>query len=215
MPEDWTIDELASHVAEALAIDYTGAPSGRVRAVPDRRAIRWYTTIGLLDRPSGARGRQARYGPRHLRQLVAIKRLQAAGSTLAEIQAELVGATDATLAKIARLPVDRSQAAAAVGAGVADARPRTERAGFWRDRPTTPLAPDATAAVARPAGHAAAALGPPAADPHTLTGVRLAPGVTLLLESAPDTGDVAALRAAAGPLLTELARRGLTGQGRP
>ncbi len=207
MPEVWTIDELASRVAEALAVDYPGAPSGRVRAVPDRRAIRWYATIGLLDRPAGTRGRQATYGPRHLRQLVAIKRLQAAGSTLAEIQAELMGATDAKLAKIARLPVDRSGALTTVGAvpaaGAAGARP-AERAAFWRDRPTMPVAGDA------------AATGPhPADETHTLTGVRLAPGVTLLLESAPDPADVAALRAAAGGLLMELARRGLTGQGRP
>ena len=54
-----------------------GRPAARVRAVPDRRAIRWYTTIGLIDRPVAHRGRTALYGPRHLLQLVAVKRLQA------------------------------------------------------------------------------------------------------------------------------------------
>ena len=39
---------------------YDGPPNGRVRDVPDRRTIRYYTTIGLLDRPaevSGCHGR--------------------------------------------------------------------------------------------------------------------------------------------------------------
>src|SRR5215470_10194755 len=98
----WTIDELSAGVAGALTADYPGQSNGRVRDVPDRRTIRWYTTIGLLDRPAAMRGRTALYGRRHLLQLVAIKRLQANGQTLAEIQTELYGATDTTLTDIAR-----------------------------------------------------------------------------------------------------------------
>src|SRR5918997_1918839 len=94
----WTLDELVDRVRRALAAEYPGAPNGRVRDLPDRRAIRWYTTTGLVDRPLGMRGRTALYGPRHLMQLVAIKRRQAAGRTLAEIQAELTGVSDAALA---------------------------------------------------------------------------------------------------------------------
>jgi DNA-binding transcriptional MerR regulator len=101
----WTLDELAERVDMALAVDYHGQPSGRVRAVPDRRAIRWYTTIGLIDRPVAHRGRTALYGPRHLLQLVAVKRLQAKGLPLVAIQQELAGATDSQLARVARLPV--------------------------------------------------------------------------------------------------------------
>src|ERR671926_828106 len=97
----WTLDELVDRVGRALAAKYPGAPNGRVREVPDRRAIRWYTTIGLVDRPAAMRGRTALYGPRHLLQLVAIKRRQAQGRSLAEIQAELVGASDATLRGVA------------------------------------------------------------------------------------------------------------------
>jgi DNA-binding transcriptional MerR regulator len=100
----WTLDELAERVDTALAVDYSGQPSGRVRAVPDRRAIRWYTTIGLIDRPVAHRGRTALYGPRHLLQLVAVKRLQASGLPLVSIQQELAGATDTQLARVARLP---------------------------------------------------------------------------------------------------------------
>ena len=100
----WTLDELAERVDVALAVDYAGPPSARVRAVPDRRAIRWYTTIGLIDRPVAHRGRTALYGPRHLLQLVAVKRLQASGLPLVAIQQELAGATDTQLARVARLP---------------------------------------------------------------------------------------------------------------
>ena len=100
----WTLDELAERVDAALAVDYPGQPSGRVRDVPDRRAIRWYTTIGLIDRPVAHRGRTALYGPRHLLQLVAVKRLQARGLPLVAIQQELAGATDTQLARVARLP---------------------------------------------------------------------------------------------------------------
>ncbi|HEX6074956.1 MAG TPA: MerR family transcriptional regulator [Micromonosporaceae bacterium] len=101
----WTLDELAARVAAMLDghAGAAGAADRRVRQVPDRRAIRWYTTIGLLDRPQ-VRGRTGWYGERHLLQLVAIKRLQAAGRSLAEIQADLAGATDATLRRIAALP---------------------------------------------------------------------------------------------------------------
>jgi len=100
----WTLDELAERVETALTVDYRGQTSGRVRAVPDRRAIRWYTTIGLIDRPAAHRGRTALYGPRHLLQLVAVKRLQARGLPLVSIQQELAGATDTQLARVARLP---------------------------------------------------------------------------------------------------------------
>src|SRR5262249_33767362 len=79
----WTIDDLSARVAEALSAGYAGVRSGRVRNVPDCRTIRYYTTLGLLDRPAVMRGRTALYGPRHLLQLVAIKRLQAQGLSLA------------------------------------------------------------------------------------------------------------------------------------
>jgi DNA-binding transcriptional MerR regulator len=98
------MDELVERVRLALAAEYAGAPNGRVRDLPDRRAIRWYTTTGLVDRPLGMRGRTALYGQRHLLQLVALKRRQAEGRTLAEIQAELAGAPDEALTAVARVP---------------------------------------------------------------------------------------------------------------
>ncbi|MET0419156.1 MAG: MerR family transcriptional regulator, partial [Actinoplanes sp.] len=98
------MDELVQRVREALSAEYPGAPNGRVRDVPDRRAIRWYTTIGLVDKPLGMRGRTALYGPRHLQQLVAIKRLQAAGRSLAQIQIEFTWLAPEQLGEVARVP---------------------------------------------------------------------------------------------------------------
>src|SRR4051794_40389991 len=108
----WDLDGLCARVAQALAADYAGQASGRVRDVPDRRTIRYYTTLGLVDRPVAlpGRGRTAFYGRRHLLQLVAIKRLQAQGLSLEESQARLVGQTDAVLEEVARLPAGWEEA---------------------------------------------------------------------------------------------------------
>lgn len=65
----------------------------RVSAAPDKRTIRYYTTLGLLDRPN-IEGRQAKYGDRHVMQLVAIKALQSVALPLSEIQSMLYGLTD-------------------------------------------------------------------------------------------------------------------------
>src|SRR4051812_26557012 len=102
----WGLEELSAQVARALAAGYAGQASGRVRDVPDGRTIRYYTTLGLVDRPVArpGRGRTAFYGRRHLLQFVAIKRLQAEGLSLGEVQARLVGQTDAVLEEAARLP---------------------------------------------------------------------------------------------------------------
>lgn len=123
--ELWTIEQLPDRVAEVLSENYSGQPNGRVRELPNRRTIRWYTTIGLVDRPVANRGRTALYGPRHVLQLAAIKRLQAAGRSIAEIQQELLGASDKQLAEVAQVPdVD-----------VVFPRMNVRVEPFWRHRP--------------------------------------------------------------------------------
>jgi DNA-binding transcriptional MerR regulator len=102
--ELYTLEQLSERVADLLAEDYDGQRSGRVRELPNGRTIRWYTTIGLVDRPLATRGRVALYGQRHALQLAAIKKLQANGLALAEVQERLVGASDAELAELAELP---------------------------------------------------------------------------------------------------------------
>ena len=218
----WTLDELAERVDTALAVDYSGPPSGRVRAVPDRRAIRWYTTIGLVDRPVAHRGRTALYGPRHLLQLVAVKRLQAKGLPLVAIQQELAGATDPQLARVARLPSGaEAPETAVVSSGGAAAAPRmpagrpweasrARRASFWREPPAVVSAVSAAAGPLTP-GPAASDGSPDHPAAETLRGVRLGEGATLLLEPGrePDAADLRAIADAARPLLAVLRDRGL------
>ena len=69
---------------------------GRVAAAPDARTVRYYGTLGLVDRPVIVE-REARYGRRHLLQLVAVKALQARGLPLAEVQARLYGCSNPEL----------------------------------------------------------------------------------------------------------------------
>src|SRR5688500_11943957 len=102
--ERWTLDQIAARVAIALEEGgYEGAPNARVRDVPDERVIRYYTTLGLVDRPAYA-GRTAMYGLRHLKQIVAIKRLQSEGLSLSEVQQRLAGLAPAALTRLARVP---------------------------------------------------------------------------------------------------------------
>jgi DNA-binding transcriptional MerR regulator len=207
--------------------------NGRVRDVPNERLVRWYVTVGLVDPPLSRRGRTARYGRRHLLQLVAVKRRQAEGRSLAEIQAELAGATDETLAAIARVP-DAVLAPDALRGGAPSAPSR-----FWTRQARQPdepapdqpapddAAPDQPApdqpapaepAPAEPAPDAAAYGDHGLAVPSTglVHGVRLAPGVMLLFEGAggePGPDDVTEIVRAAQPLLAELASRRLFASG--
>ncbi len=105
MTEQWTIEQLAPLVEMALDVSgYDGQPSARVRSLPDLRTIRYYTTLGLLDPPAEMRGRKAFYARRHLVQLVAVKRLQARGLSLGQVQQALAGMDDGGLAELASLP---------------------------------------------------------------------------------------------------------------
>jgi DNA-binding transcriptional MerR regulator len=92
------LDELSDRVERELGARglLGAAPDARVSAAPDARTVRYYTTLGLLDRPR-IEGRQARYGERHLLQLLAIKALQAFDLPLAAIQQRLYGRGDAEL----------------------------------------------------------------------------------------------------------------------
>jgi DNA-binding transcriptional MerR regulator len=192
MPTDdlWTLSELAEAVAAQLQRNYQASGNGQVRAVPDERAIRYYTSIGLVDRPAAMRGRTALYGRRHLAQLVAIKRLQALDKPLAEIQKLLPTLDDKTLARVAgvTLPVERGR-----------------RQDFWR-------APPAQAKREVPAPAAATRAAAPAASGFDATWtLTLASGVTLTLQSqrAPTDADADAVLNAARALLDELRRRGM------
>ena len=215
MDASWTISELSERVADALA-DGVEVPGGKARAIPDARAIRYYTTLGLLDRAT-LRGRTAYYGARHLAQLIAIKRMQVDGASLAEIQELLPALDDAALSELT---------------GVAlVVRPRpAARHDFWR-QPASPVLPadaaQASASASGPFDIAAPSLredsaaqgeryartdAPPALSSFTAEHVlELAPGVRLSISASrvPTDADADALRVAAAAVLAELVRRRL------
>jgi len=82
--------------AAADLLGPVGPDDQRVRALPDARTVRYYQSIGVVDRPD-REGRDAVYGWRHLLQIVAVKRLQVRGEPLARIQAALVGVSTEAL----------------------------------------------------------------------------------------------------------------------
>ena len=183
--ELWTLEQLSDHVADLLADGYEGQRNGRVRELPDGRTIRWYTTIGLVDRPAATRGRVALYGPRHALQLAAIKKLQAQGMKLAEVQEQLLGASDDELAGYAKPRMDFVGPPPGVEV-------RLEN--FWRhDNADTNTVND-TVANAVPA-------------------FRIGDSVTVLLDGITrplDNADLVELTAAARPLLEAIDRLGLS-----
>jgi DNA-binding transcriptional MerR regulator len=193
----WTLDDLSARVALALAEDYNGQPSGRVRDVPDRRTIRYYTTLGLLDRPAEMRGRTALYGRRHLLQLVAIKRLQARGLSLAEIQERLLGLPNSRLESLAELP--RNVETVNPEFVLPKEEKHDRRASFWTAAPATmenaEVAPSPDYPVV----------------PRALQAIRLSAGVLLLVPAARaiHSDDLEAIHSAAAPLLKLLEKRRL------
>ena len=101
----WTISDLARLANEALRLAGVRPIGTRAAQTVSERTIRYYTTIGLLDRPMGWHGVQGLYGRRHLLQLLAIKRLQSEGTSTRRLRAELAGVRDTTLERFARLPM--------------------------------------------------------------------------------------------------------------
>jgi DNA-binding transcriptional MerR regulator len=184
--ELYTLEQLSERVADLLAEDYNGQRSGRVRELPNGRTIRWYTTIGLVDRPLATRGRVALYGQRHALQLAAIKKLQADGLALAEVQERLLGASDEELARLAK--VSRPVVDIVHPSAIQAEADRSLLAGVAVDT----------------ALHAVRNLVP---------AFRVGDSVTVLLNGVTrtlDDADIAELTAAAEPLLDAIERLGLT-----
>ncbi len=153
-----TLPELVEALPGVLASGYDGARNGRVRDLPDARTVRWYQTLGMVDRPTAFRGRTALYNRHHLLQLAAIKKLQSSGFPLADIQRGLAGRNDAELARSAgvtkkdvdqiidRVVLARSKASAArLATAMAgeQKQPSRRNSAFWKARPgvaATPVA---------------------------------------------------------------------------
>ncbi|MCE9577591.1 MAG: MerR family transcriptional regulator [Deltaproteobacteria bacterium] len=192
MDDGWTLSELVGEAAAVLR-GYAAAANGQVKAIPDERAVRYYASLGLLDRPAAMRGRTALYGRRHLAQLVAIKRLQAVGKSLHDLAAIVPALDDDALARASGIEVPRA------------APPVAARVDFWRGAPVA--APREDARTDAPTD---APIDAPAALTAQLALV-LAPGVTLTFTPArdPSDADADALLRAATALVAELRRRHL------
>jgi len=214
MNERWRLEELVQLAGQALnAAPYEGQTSGRVRDVPDARTIRYYTTIGVLDRPLEMRGRTAFYGRRHLLQIVAVKRLQARGMSLVDIQKNVVGADNSTLKRWAALPTEFWETAATrLARHAAPALPDDllksasrapadgVRARFWAAEP----------AMADRENRAVAAVAVTAKPAVVLP---LGSGVSLIIEGRPgqlpETAALSAIRPALDGLLAAMAEAGI------
>jgi DNA-binding transcriptional MerR regulator len=112
----FTLEELSRQVQarlESLGL-LDAQRDGRVAPAPDARTVRYYGTLGLLDRPRIV-DREARYGPRHVLQLVAIKALQALGMPLGDVQQNLYARSNSELESLLNtVTIDRSAKGPAV-----------------------------------------------------------------------------------------------------
>lgn len=122
----WKLAELVERVGGVLHSQCHPGSSKRVHWNPGERQIRYYTTLGLLDRPSGISGQTGYYGPRHALQLLSIKALQSEGLSLKEIQHRLLGMREDQLARVAGLPDSWMSMLEA---------PPPDRERFWEQRP--------------------------------------------------------------------------------
>ncbi|MCC6318239.1 MAG: hypothetical protein IT361_11165 [Gemmatimonadaceae bacterium] len=108
----WNARGLAAHVSglvDAVGVRPTNASA---RAMPSARAVRFYVSNRLMDRPEGA-GTSATYGYRHFLQLLSIKIRQREGLNLEAIRCEMKEVTgDALERRVAQW------LAAALAAGV-------------------------------------------------------------------------------------------------
>lgn len=90
---EWDLEGLQTAVCDALTRVDVAPSDDRISALPDKRTLRYYRTLGLLDRPKRYDGRRAIYSGRHWLQVICIKLLQARGHSLAQLQRMLAGAT--------------------------------------------------------------------------------------------------------------------------
>src|SRR5690606_34363011 len=84
----WNVRGLAAHASSLVDAAGMRPTSSSARATPSARAIRYYVSNGLLNRPDGT-GTTATYNYRHLLQLLAIKIRQREGHTLERIREEM------------------------------------------------------------------------------------------------------------------------------
>lgn len=155
----WKMEELV-RLSQSLIELLPEGDSKRIRWLPNERLVRYYTTLGLLDRPAAMKGRTAFYNLRHLLQVLAIKTLQTSGLSLQECQFRLAGRSEQELVALIGLPADFRNR---LGESGEEAPAPVRR--FWERVPVEP----APVEVAR--------------ETFPLQGVELAPGVQLVIDT--------------------------------
>lgn len=95
--EEFTLKDLVTQANGALERAGQPASDGRVTERLDARTVRYYSTLGLVPKPHRYEGRQARYSRVHLIHLLVIKKLQAQGLTLSQVQRWLSGRSEEEL----------------------------------------------------------------------------------------------------------------------
>jgi DNA-binding transcriptional MerR regulator len=176
-----TLEDLAETAVRLLRRLEVRPNDGRIASAPDVRSVRYYQTIGVVDRPIRYDGRRAVYGFRHLLQLLAVKRFQQEGHSLHLIQRSLAGCPTPVL----------EQALGTVLSGLGPT-PDPERAAASPSRHDVPPSrvPSSTAEppgrlASGPAPKSAAPESPPQpATPTALIAARVAPGVTVTIDPA-------------------------------
>jgi len=182
------IEALADAARQLVRRARLHVDDGRVADTVDARSIRYYQTLGIIDRPSRYEGRRAVYGFRHLLQLLAIRQLQQEGYSLSLIQSALP----------ARSTAELEQAVGHLFARAADPIPGIPDLPLSLSSPTVAKAfvpvPDAAQAPAvAPVRSSPLPQGPPepyqhgeradrAAWPRPVLVAEVAPGITLSID---------------------------------
>ncbi|HUS27800.1 MAG TPA: MerR family transcriptional regulator [Kofleriaceae bacterium] len=223
LEELWPLGDLVAEAANRL--EALPAPkNGQVRAVPDERTVRYYAAQGLLDRPAAMRGRTALYNRRHLAQIVAIKRMQQAGHSLADIQKMWATVEDSTLTRISGVLMTSTVNPAG---GPMRTNPKSPRKDFWKQLPEILPTPTVVTPLPRTRGTTPLPPTPGTTPLPPLTRgtqaaelrVEVAPGVAVVVALPTERSisispaDVHAVRVAAAAVVTELANRGLLARG--
>ena len=171
----WTLKELARQSTLFLTED---GQSQRITWKPNPRQIRYYTTLGLLDRPFGGRGYGNTYGPKHLLQLLSIKQLQHQGLKLAEIQPMIAGMPEKKLAELLRFDLQWLEKLTSEQTPDSD---RQESA-FWEQVPPISQNKNATEPQKKKPSL------PTIRKTQTFVHLELQPGITLVVEESQING---------------------------
>jgi len=98
--QDFRMDELLAVANDLIKTVAPVQPSERVAETVNERALRYYISEGLIDKPSDREGNAALYSYRHLLQILAVKALQASYLPMKRIKEIVPGSSEQKLQQI-------------------------------------------------------------------------------------------------------------------